>query len=181
MSVPPGDRNESPMQFIETADKIELRAMQVCKRWPKTYMFIITQRTIQLASEVYEHAQKANANIPQTEREREDRISDLVKALGATYAFARKIERAYSMFPLCGDKNNVSKEELAEKSDRLLEEFMILCLEEEKALKGNIHYVRNLKLPEKKGTQDEEIAVNEPEKQEETCNKGLSLPLAPEP
>lgn len=159
MSVPPGDRNVSAMQFIETADKIEFRAMQVCKRWPKSYMFIITQRTIQLASEIYEYAQKANANIPQTEREREDRISDLIKALGATYAFSRKIERAYSMFPLCGEKNNVSEAELAEKSDRLLEEFMNLCLDEEEALKGNIHYVRNLKLSVEKGSQNEEDIV----------------------
>lgn len=157
MSVPPGDRNESTMQFIETADKIEFRAMQVCKRWPKSYMFIITQRTIQLASEIYEYAQKANANIPQTEREREDRISDLVKALGANYAFARKIERAYSMFPLCGEKKNASKSELTEKSNTLLEEFMDLCLEEEDSLKGNIHYIRNLKLPAKKGTENEEV------------------------
>ena len=176
--VPPGDRNKSSMDFIETADKIELRAMQICKRWPKTYMFIITQRTIQLASEIYEYAQKANAIIPRTEREREDRISFLNNALGANYAFSRKIERAYSMFPLCGEKSKATEAEMKEKSDRLLEEFMNLCLDEEEALKGNIHYVRGLKFT-KKGTQDEE--VKEPENQEETCNEGLSLPLATEP
>lgn len=86
------------MQFLETADRIEKRAMEVCRKWPKTY------------------------------------------------AFARKIERAYSLFPLCGIKEGRGPKEEQEKSGRILEEFMNLCLEEEDALKGNLHYVRTMEL-----------------------------------
>ena len=144
MAVPPGDRNKSGMQFVETADKIEKRAMEVCRKWPKSWMFIITLRTIALASQIYEHAQKANAIFPiKSEREREERLTELQRALGANYAFARKIERAYSMFPLCGDKQNLSQNAAQEKSNRLLEELMMLCAEEDDALKGNITYTRN--------------------------------------
>ena len=146
MAVPPGDRNKSAMQFIETADKIEKRAMEICRKWPKSFMFVITSRTIALASQVYEHALKANAIFPKTEEERTERMLELERALGANYAFARKIERAYSMFPLCGEKPNVSQNAMGEKSNRLLEELMTLCLEEEDALKGNITYTRSLDL-----------------------------------
>ncbi|MCD8308876.1 MAG: hypothetical protein LUD19_03395 [Clostridia bacterium] len=150
MSVPQGDRGKSGMQFVETADRIEQRAMEVCRKWAKSFMFIITQRTVALASSIYEHAQAANAIIPQTEDERQERILELERALGANYAFARKIERAYSMFPLCGVKEGRGQKEEDEKSGRLLEEFMNLCLDEEEALKGNIHYTRTMKLHEPK-------------------------------
>lgn len=146
MSVPLGDQDKSPMQFIETADTIEEKAMEVCKKWPKSYMFIITQRTIALASAIYEHAQAANAIIPQTERERGDRISELQKALGANYAFAKKIERAYKLFPICGIKDGKSEAEEKRKSNNLFQEFMSLCTDEEEALKGNIHYTRSVDL-----------------------------------
>jgi len=155
MSVSPGDRNKSAMEFVETADKIEARAMQVCKRWPKSYMFIITQRTVNLASELYEHVQKANAIIPQTEDERILRVKELEMALGANYAFARKIERAYSLFPICGEKKDLSEHAMEEKSNHILEEFMNLCLAEEDAIKGNLHYTRNMTLSGKRSKDKE--------------------------
>lgn len=144
MSVPPGDRKKSSMEFIETADKIEFRAMQVLRRWPKSWFFMITLRAMTLASAIYEHTQNANAIFPiTTEKEREDRLSELHKALGATYSFAKKIERAYGLFPICGDKKNLSENEAQEKSNKLFEEFMMLCADEEEALKGNITWTRN--------------------------------------
>lgn len=147
MSVPPGDRSKSKVQFVETARQIEFRAMQVCRRWPKSWSFLITQRTVNLASEVYEHAQKANSYFPiTTEQERDARVAELQKALGANYAFAQKIELAYSLFPLCGEKDNLSEAQLADKSNRLLEEFMNLCLDEEEALQGNIRWTRSAAL-----------------------------------
>ena len=147
MSVPPGNRGKSGAKFVDNAAFIEERAIQVCRRWPKSYMFFITQRTVELASEIYEHAEKANTFFPiMTEREREERVTELLKALGANYAFAQKIELAYHIFPICGEKDNRSEEENAEKSAKLLEEFMNLCLVEEDALKGNLTWTRAAKL-----------------------------------
>jgi len=152
MSVPPGDRGKSGMQFVDTAGNIEKKAMEVCKKWPKSYMFIITQRTVALASAIYEHAQYANAIMPQSEEERTQRIIELEKAMGANYAFAQKIERAYSLFPLCGQKDGRSQTVEQEKSGKLLEDFMNLCLDEEEALKGNLHYTRTMHLHKPKKT-----------------------------
>jgi len=156
MSVPPGNRNKSSMQFLETADRIESRAMDVCRKWPKSWWFVITARTITLASQIYEHALKANAIFPiVTEEERQERILELQRAMGANYAFARKIERAYSKFPLCGEKDRASAGQLNDKSNKLLEEFMTLCATEDDALKGNISWTRSVELvrrkPEKTG------------------------------
>ncbi len=156
MSVPPGDRGVSSMQFIETARNIERRTMQVCRRWAKSWFFFITQRTVNLASSIYEHAQKANAIFPiMTEDERTERVLELERALGALYAFAQKIELAYSLFPICGEKKDASQSEKEEKSNRLFEEFMNLCLDEEEALTGNLHWTRTAELGGKTAKKNE--------------------------
>lgn len=147
MSVPRGDRKKSGMQFIETADRIEDRAIDICRKWPKSWRFVITNRTLALASAIVEHAQAANAIYPiTTESEREERVRELLRALGANYAFAKKIERAYSKFPLCGEDQRKTPDMLQEKSNKLLEEMMTLCMEEEEALKGNITFTRKAEL-----------------------------------
>lgn len=141
MSVPPGNRSKSGVQFLDTADEIESRAMDICRKWPKSWFFIITNRTLALASQIAEHAQKANAIFPVvTEAECQERVIELQRALGATYAFARKMERAYSKFPICGEKKTPS--ETSQKSSALLEEMMILCSMEIESLKGNISSTR---------------------------------------
>ena len=163
MSVPPGNRGESSMQFVESARKIEYRAMQVCRRWPKSWFHLITKRTVNLASEVYEHAQKANSYYPiMTEKEREDRILELDRALAALYPFSQKIELAYSLFPLCGEKDKTSEQELADKSNRLLEEFMNLCLDEEKAIEGNLSWTRSAVLGGRPKQNDKKAPPKEP-------------------
>ena len=135
------------MQFVETADKIEAKAMDVCRKWPKSFTFIITNRTVELASAIYEHVMNANSIFPiKTEDERTERILELQRALGATLNFARKIERAYKLFPICGEKKNESHAALEGRSNRLLEEFMQLCAEEEEAVKGNIRFTRSFKI-----------------------------------
>lgn len=133
------------MQFVETADRIEQKTMELCRKWAKTYTFIITQRTVALASAIYEHAQYANAIMPQTEEERMQRIIELEKALGANYAFARKTSEHTPSFLYAVIRTDAAKKR-AERSNRILEEFMNLCLEEEDALKGNLHYTRNMAL-----------------------------------
>lgn len=147
MSVPPGDRGKSSMQFLETAGRIEYRAMQVCRKWPKSWTFLVTNRTIDLACAIHEHAQNANAIFPiTTEREREERLIELQRALGANYNFAKKMELAFSLFPICGEKQNATEADLTDKSMNILEEFMNLCADEDDALKGNIHYTRTVPL-----------------------------------
>jgi hypothetical protein len=165
MSVPPGDRQKSSMQFIETARRIEFRTLQVCRRWPKSWFFLITQRTVALASELYEHAQRANSYFPiLTEQEQMERIMELDRALATLYPFAQKIELAYSLFPLCGEKDKTSERERADKSSALLEEFMNLCLEEEEALKGNIVWTRNAKVGGSKQADSQETPKEKKQK-----------------
>jgi hypothetical protein len=140
MSVPVGKRGKSSAQFVETASEIEAYAINVCKNWPKTYTFLLTNRTVALASEVYEYSMKANAIMPKTDEDVANRKALLQKALGSLYAFSAKIELAYRLFPICRQKDRMTVNEIDEKSAKIFERFMDLCETEEASLKGNISW-----------------------------------------
>ena len=146
MSVRKNERGESTMNFVEIADRLEDEALEMCKKWPKTYTFLLTNRTVNLASEVYECVLSANAIIPETEKEKQNRVALLQRATGALRNFARKVEKAKRRFPLCGYKEGRSNSEEQEKSDKIFEKIMDLCDEEEKAIEGNINYTRSIKV-----------------------------------
>ena len=71
-------------------------------------------------------------------------MMELHRALGSTYALAKKFELAFHKFPICGEKKDMSPAALQEKSGKLLEEMMILCATEKKSLTDNIRYVRQI-------------------------------------
>lgn len=136
MSVIKNLRGKSSMDFVEYAGRIEEKTLDTCKKWPKTYTFLLTNRTVNLASELYEEVQKGNAIMVTTRAEADERMRHMLRALGALYAYAAKIELAYRKFPLGGQKDGGSKD--LNKSDRLFEEIMDLCQTEEDALLGII-------------------------------------------
>lgn len=134
------------MNFVEFADRLEDETLEMCKKWPKTYTFLLTNRTVNLASEIYECVMKANAIMPTTETEKQARVQLLQTALGALYNYARKIEKAKRRFPLCGYKDGRTYTEEQNKSDKLFEKIMDICEEEERAINGNIDYTRSIKV-----------------------------------
>ena len=153
MSVSPGDRAKSPMDFVDRARHIEKRAYEVVRRWPKSWYYPLGERTLSLASETYELVKRANDIIPGSESEKISRIELLQAAIGANDAFNDKIELAFSLFPICGEKAKCrSEEEREEKSGAILQEFSTLCAAEEDDIKGNLVYTRGIdvKVPIKK-------------------------------
>lgn len=145
MSVRKNERGKSPMDFVEFADQLETEALRMCHKFPKAYTFILTNRTVNLASEVYECVLSANSIMPETEAEKQARIALLQQALGALRNFARKVEKAKTLFPLCGHKDGRTASEEWLKSDKVFEKIMDLCEEEEKAIEGNLKYTRSIK------------------------------------
>ena len=134
------------MDFVEYADRLEDEALDMCPKWPKTYTFTLNNRALNLASEVYECVLEANAIMPKTEEEKTTRVELLQKALGATHAFARKVEKAKKRFPICGHKEGRSAKEEEEKSDRLFEKIMDILEILDRSIEGNINYTRSIKV-----------------------------------
>lgn len=64
MAVVKSRRGESPVQFLETARELEVYTLTQCARFPKAFMFLITQELAQLARGVLNDIKSANSIFP---------------------------------------------------------------------------------------------------------------------
>lgn len=64
MAVVKSRRGESPVQFLETARELEAYTLAQCARFPKAFMFLITQELAQLARGVLNDIKSANSIFP---------------------------------------------------------------------------------------------------------------------
>ena len=64
ISVPTGERGESPAQFIATADEIEIYTIQRCAKFPQEYREYILKDIAHLATEASSHVNQGNEIYP---------------------------------------------------------------------------------------------------------------------
>ena len=90
MSVYKSKRGKSSVQFVETARKLEEHTLEQCLKVPKRYTFLLTQRIMGLASEVYEDVVSANSIFPVNQHEAQLRRDHLTAANAALQALDRQ-------------------------------------------------------------------------------------------
>jgi len=64
MSVLKSKRGESAVQFLETARELEIYTIKQCAKFPKRFMFLITNDIVSLAKSVYNDVKSANSIYP---------------------------------------------------------------------------------------------------------------------
>ncbi len=80
MSVHKSDRNESTVQFLETARNLEIFSLKSCANFPKRYTFLITSEIAQLARSIYNNVKSANSIFPINQHEAQIRRDYFNKA-----------------------------------------------------------------------------------------------------
>lgn len=92
MSVPVHEREESTVQFVETARVLNVKIAQTVANGPKKYMVTYGDRLVNLAVDAYSEAIQANAIHPskgvRAEPDYLQRRAHLIEARGKTYAVA---------------------------------------------------------------------------------------------
>ncbi len=81
-NVPVRKRNESKVQFIDTARELVVHTLHYTKKLPKAAMFLITKDIADLSREIYRCVVTANRFYPNTERDRDERYKLFKRALG---------------------------------------------------------------------------------------------------
>lgn len=81
-NVKMGQRNESKVQFIDTARELVVHTMKYAKKFPKSAMFIITKDLVDLSREIYKCVVCANRAFPNSQRAVDARYGYFTKALG---------------------------------------------------------------------------------------------------
>ena len=95
MAVYKSKRGESSVQFIETARQLEAHTLACCMKCPKRYSFLLTQRIMQLSSEVHDHVRAANNIWPTNRHEAQLRRDELTKANNALQNLNPKLQLLY--------------------------------------------------------------------------------------
>jgi hypothetical protein len=100
MSVLKMHRSESKAEFINTAHKIYVQTIQFLTRLSARYSRLLSENTIKLASEVLDHAEKANSIFPSDSKRIELREAHLLEARASLMALDVHLSDCYEIMIL---------------------------------------------------------------------------------
>lgn len=98
MSVLKQKRNESQLQFLDTARQLEIFTLRNCVKFPKRYTFLITNEIVRLAQSVYNKVKAANSIFPSGELEINLRREYLIQANCDLQCLISQLDVAKEMF-----------------------------------------------------------------------------------
>lgn len=80
MSVLKSKRDESVVQFLDTARELEIYTIRQCAKFPKRFMFLITKDIVELSRKVYNNVKAANSVYPTNAAEVQVRKNYIIAA-----------------------------------------------------------------------------------------------------
>lgn len=98
MAVLKQKRNESNLQFLDTARQLEIYTLKHCVKFPKRYTFLITTEIVRLSQSVYNKVKAANSIFPSGEMEIKMRREFLTQANCDLQCLISQLDVAKEMF-----------------------------------------------------------------------------------
>ena len=103
MSVIKSQRNESEMEFVNNARKLQIHTIKKCVNFPKRYTFYVSQPIANCATRIYEDVKCANSLYPTNQHEVQMRRDYLLRANSELNSLVSQIEVAQELFGIDGD------------------------------------------------------------------------------
>lgn len=97
MSVLKSKRGESAMQFLDTARELEIYTLRYCRRFPKSYMFLITKQLVELSQSIYNNVKAANSVYQTNQEEMQIRQNYLTRALCDLQCMSSQLDIAMNL------------------------------------------------------------------------------------
>lgn len=144
MSVLQAHRSESKAEFLNTANKIYIQTIQFLSRLSARYSRLLAVPVSSLASDVVNHAEKANSIYPSDEDRKKLRKEHLLEARAALMALDVQLSHCYEImmtnpagcFTTTGGKT-VESSEAKKKLDHMAQELGDL-IDQENTLLTNV-------------------------------------------
>ena len=145
MAVLKSNRNESQLQFLDTARDLEIFTLRNCVKFPKRYTFFITTEIVRLSQSVFNNVKAANSIFPSDPQRIDLRIGHLLEARAALMALDVRLAKCYRIM----NKNpegcfttstgrTVDAREAAEKLEAMADNLGAKIDRENDLLKGQI-------------------------------------------
>ena len=129
MSVYVSKRNESKVEFLETAKKLSAHTLTYCLKAPKRLTFFLTKDICALARRVYYEANTANGILPRNKIEAQNRRTHFQLALSACENMEIPLAELKA-------KLNLNPDETKKWSEFAFKEWGRLLMEEQRLLKN---------------------------------------------
>ncbi|MBQ3301921.1 MAG: hypothetical protein IJH04_07255 [Eggerthellaceae bacterium] len=94
MSVPSGERNESTVEFIYNARRLQIYTMRMTKSWPTRWRYDVSSPLVQDARYIFQEIKAGNKIWPANEHEAQLRRDHFMNAQGRLDSMISQIEIA---------------------------------------------------------------------------------------
>ena len=123
MAVIKSKRAESEMEFVHTAQQLQIHTIRKCVSFPKRYTFYVGQPMAECATRIHEYVKCANSIYPLNQHEAQIRRDYLLRANAELNSLVSQIEVASELFGLEFNKMKFWME-IVEKEIRLVKGAM---------------------------------------------------------
>ena len=103
LSVIKSKRNESEMEFVNNARKLQIHTIQKCVGFPKRYTFYVAQPIANCATLIHKYVKCANSIYPVNQHEVQIRRDYMLRANAELNSLVSQIEVANELFGIDGD------------------------------------------------------------------------------
>ncbi len=110
MGVLEKNREESTVQFLETAMELEEYAIRYAIKFPKRYFFVITKDLLDLSKQVYNNAKSANSVYATNPTESQIRVNYVIHAICSLQALSSQLDVAQKVVTHYSAKDKDGKE-----------------------------------------------------------------------
>ena len=124
MSVVKSKREESTVQFLDNAIDLQVYTLKQCIKFPKRYMFLLTNGIIELARNCLFYVKSANSIFPRNEHEAQMRRDYFIKANACVMNLYTQLDIAYECIDELSEKTFVKWIELARNEEKLIKAVM---------------------------------------------------------
>ncbi len=146
MSVLKEKRTTSKAEFVNVANRIYVETITFLSRLSARYSRLIAEPTADLAGDVMDYAEKANATFPDDEQKRSKRRDYLLTANASLSALDVRLTHCYMILAMNpqgaftnGKGEHVDKSDATRKLDNMAQSLGELIDQEERLLRGQIN------------------------------------------
>lgn len=121
MSVIKSKRKDSKVQFMQTTLELAAYTVELCRKFPKSLTFYVSQPAAQAAKGAYANVKRANSVFPKTQKDLEKRIELFQAARRELMVLSSEMDLAYEL-----QKDNIKESAITKWHDLLADSYKLI-------------------------------------------------------
>lgn len=121
MSVIKSKRKDSKVQFVQTTLELATYTVELCRKFPKSLTFYVSQPAVQAAKGAYANVKQANSVFPKTQKDLQRRVEYFQAARRELMVLSSEMDLAYEL-----QKDNIKEASITKWHDLLADSYKLI-------------------------------------------------------